>query len=92
MEEVEPKLYTLFSYYHHNFVHAAEEREGAETFLPWMASPNSPRISLDGQMGIVTGIFEFEGAIHLTQSEAESLTKRPEWNPPQQEGAPHAAH
>ncbi|WP_422134942.1 hypothetical protein [Endozoicomonas sp. ALD040] len=92
MEEVEPKLYTLFSYYHSNFVHGAEERDGTITILPWMNTPNTPRLSLDGNQGIVTGIFEFSGATHLTQQEAETLMQTPEWNPPQQEGAPHAAH
>ncbi|WP_448216276.1 hypothetical protein [Endozoicomonas sp. 2B-B] len=81
MSEVEdPKLYTVFSYYHSNFVHGAEDREGNIESLPWMEMPNSPRRSLDGNLGLVTGIYDFPTAEHLTQSEAEALMKTEHWS------------
>lgn len=82
-KRTEPKHYTLFSFYHHNFIHGAEDRQGNIESLPWMALPNDPRRSLDGMLGIVTGVYEFGGATHLTQAEAEALMKTEPWTQPE---------
>lgn len=80
--------YTLFSYYHSNFIHGAEDRQGNIETLPWMELPNAPRISLDGMQGIVTGVYEFGGAIHLTQKEAEALMQTELWTNENMENDP----
>ncbi|WP_163370929.1 hypothetical protein [Endozoicomonas acroporae] len=88
MDGEEPKLYTLFSYYHSNFIHGAEDRQGNIESLPWMDTPNAPRLSLDGMQGIVTGVYEFSSAQHLTQAEAEALMQTEQWTNESMENTP----
>ena len=55
-------------------------RDGIETRLPWMELPNIARRSVDGNEGIVTGVYDIPGAIHKTQQEAEKLMLSPKWS------------
>ena len=77
--------YTVFSFYHANFIHGIEDRHGEIVELEYMYHPNKPRLSVDGLNGIVTGIFDIQGAAYLTQKEAEDLMQEPEWTHPEEE-------
>lgn len=81
--EQETKLYTVFNHPESlKAPHTLSKARTGEVVQPsYLVTPNSPRLSLDGSKGIVTGIYgEAPECLHLSQSEAEVLMASKEWS------------
>lgn len=70
--ESDKKIYTLLSTYHIDLVTSFSSGDD-KIPLEFIEPPNSPRVSLDGSLCIVTGIYDFVDASYLSQREAELL-------------------
>jgi len=82
--EVEQPKYTVV-----NMVHACEIEayivvDGEGTCPLCTTMPNKPRLSIDGKLGLATGIYPEHMVSYLTQSEATVLMQTPEWSTPEE--------
>ena len=83
VEQVVQSSYTVFNVATTKGILSSglSDREDNPITFDYAEMPNNPRRSLNGRLGIVTGIFgEAPDCYHLTQQEAEELMSTVEWS------------